>query len=101
MGEGCVPGGHELEVPPQQEHRNPSMAQYFQYSQLCGSSTTFPAVGAVPEPCLAGAAGVCARADRSTGSSGSSAAPVNIRPTEANRLRREVRFAMERAEFSK
>jgi len=30
IGEVAVPGGQELEVPPQQAHRNPSIAQYFQ-----------------------------------------------------------------------
>jgi hypothetical protein len=30
MGEGAVPGGQELDEPPQQEQRNPSTAQYFQ-----------------------------------------------------------------------
>jgi hypothetical protein len=30
IGDGAEPGGQEFEVPPQQEQRNPSMAQYFQ-----------------------------------------------------------------------
>jgi len=30
MGDAAVPGGQEAEVPPQQEHRKPSIAQYFQ-----------------------------------------------------------------------
>ena len=88
IGEGAVPGGHEVDVPPQQEHRKPSIAQYFQYSQLSGLSA----------PGFACAA--CARLPRSTGSSGSSAAPVSSWPSDARRLRREVRRASEREELS-
>jgi hypothetical protein len=86
MGEDAVPGGQEEEVPPQQEHRNPSIAQYFQYSQLSGLSGF--------------ACAAWARLARSTGSNGSSAAPVSSCPSDASRLRREVRCASERVECS-
>src|SRR5579863_3121318 len=64
------------------------MAQYFQYSQCSGP-------GALP---LLSAA--LARLARSIGNSGSSAAPVSACPSAAMRLRREVRWARERAERS-
>src|SRR5262252_1260012 len=86
MGEEAVPGGQEEEVPPQQEHRKPSIAQYFQYSQLSGLSGL--------------ALAAWTRLARSTGSKGSSAAPVSICPSDASRLRREVRCASERVERS-
>jgi len=85
-GEVAVPGGQELEVPPQHEHRKPSIAQYFQYSQLSGLS----GLASLPQ----------ARPPRSTGNSGRSAAPVSSWPREASRLRREVRRASEREECS-
>src|ERR1700760_2470756 len=90
MGDDWVPGGQEVDVPPQQAHRKPSMAQYFQYSQFCSSAVGF----------ATGESADCARAVRSSGSSGRRAAPVNTCPSDANRLRREVRFANERADFS-
>ena len=93
IGEGVVPGGHELDVPPQHEQRNPSTAQYFQYSQLCGSAA------ALPLPFSAGSA-ASAREERSMGSKGMSAAPVRSLPSAASRLRREVRCARERDDFS-
>src|ERR1044072_9095495 len=92
MGDFCVPGGQEVDVPPQQAHRKPSIAQYFQYWQFCSS-----AVGCATGP---GVAGVWARAVRSMGSNGSRATPVSTRPSEASRLRREVRCASRRADFS-
>src|SRR6516225_2511564 len=88
MGEGAVPGGQDAEVPPQHEHRKPSMAQYFQYWQSSGLS----ARGLV--------SAACARLARSTGSNGSRAAPVSSCPSDASRLRREVRCASERVERS-
>src|SRR5690242_14238642 len=88
MGEGAVPGGQEEEVPPQQEQRKPSIAQYFQYWQCSGR----PARGLV--------SAACARPARSTGSNGSSAAPVTSCPSDASTLRREVRCASERVECS-
>jgi hypothetical protein len=48
----------------------------------------------------AGASAACARKARSIGRSGTSAAPVNILPSEASTLRREVCRASEREEFS-
>src|SRR5256886_15773012 len=87
MGELAVPGGQELEVPPQHEHRKPSMAQYFQYSQVSGP------------PDLASHAH--ARPPRSTGNSGTSTAPVNTWPREASSLRREMLRACEREGGSK
>src|SRR5579863_8825583 len=88
MGEDPVPGGQDVEVPPQHAHRNPSIAQYFQYSQFSG-----PGVFGLASAALA-------RLPRSTGSSGSSAAPVKACPSTARRLRLEVRFAREREDFS-
>src|ERR1700722_3010035 len=101
MGEGVVPGGQEFDEPPQQEHRNPSTAQYFQYSQLKGSS----AAALLALPGVLGALGsaasaASAREERSTGSSGINAAPVRIFPSVASMLRREVCRASERDEFS-
>src|SRR5580698_4342805 len=106
MGEGVVPGGQELAEPPQQEHRNPSTAQYFQYSQLMGSSVgVLRAVLPLPWIGVCGVAGpvpsaASAREERSTGSSGTSAAPIRIWPSVASRLRREVCRAREREECS-
>jgi hypothetical protein len=117
MGEGAVPGGQEWDDPPQQEHRKPSIAQYFQYSQLSGLSSAAldGAFAAMPGPVAAAGAApfvaaacadaaasdAAARLDRSIGSSGSNAAPVSMRPRAARTLRREVRCASEREDCSK
>src|ERR1700681_3737339 len=100
----CVPGGQVCELPPQQEHRKPSIAQYFQYSQFCGSST--PALCAPLATDLWGSAAagpevaVSAPLTRSIGSSGSRIEPVSTWPSSATKLRREVRCASEREDFS-
>src|SRR6185437_4647211 len=106
MGGGAVPGGQEFAEPPQQEHRKPSTAQYFQYSQLIGSSVAFLLSVASALECGAfGMAGppvpaASAREERSTGSSGMRAAPVRIFPSVPSRLRREVCRASEREDCS-
>src|SRR5437764_8823553 len=90
MAEGSVPGGQLCGEPPQQAHRNPSMAQCRQYSQLCGSP------GSAPVPGEAGAGD----SPRATGNSGTLAAP-NIRaPILRMKLRRQTRCAMSRASRS-
>src|SRR2546430_1225258 len=82
MAEGSVPGGQLCAEPPQQAHRNPSMAQCRQYSQVCGSP---------------GSAGDSPRA---TGNSGTLAAPNITAPTLPMKLRRETRCARSRASRS-
>ena len=37
IGEAAVPGGQEVEVPPQHAHRKPSIAQYFQQTAARGA----------------------------------------------------------------
>src|SRR5476649_1114012 len=97
MGDIAVPAGQECELPPQHEHRKPSIAQYFQYSQFCGSLLALL--------CGAGAAAsgpvaASARLMRSMGSNGSNIVPVRTCPSTATKLRREVRCASEREDFS-
>jgi hypothetical protein len=83
IGDIAVPGGQECELPPQQEHRKPSMAQYFQYSQLCGSSCALLRAPLSMDWCCGGAAAsgsalaAAARFTRSIGSSGRSIEPVS------------------------
>src|ERR1700685_1020576 len=92
----AVPGGQACELPPQHEHRKPSIAQYFQYSQLCGSS-----LGALCAPSESGGDVLAsARLARSIGSNGSSIEPVSACPSSAMKLRREVRCASEREDLS-
>src|SRR5579863_6478347 len=93
MNDMSVPGGHIDCEPPQHPHRNPSIAQCRQYSQDEGSPGSAPPVGTGAPP--AGAA------PRATGSRGSIPAPSSTDPSPASTLRRDVRRASDRAEFSK
>ena len=88
MGEGAAPGGQELEVPPQQEQRNPSIAQYFQYSQLSRAVGLGLAFRGAPS----GAVDRQQRQQRGAGE--------HLARGAASRLRREVRRASEREECS-
>src|SRR5579862_2791822 len=93
MSDMSVPGGQIDWEPPQQPHRNPSMAQCRQYSQDVGS----PGSAAPP----AGVAPGLVSAPRATGKSGTTPAPRSNEPRPASALRLEVRRASERAESSK
>src|ERR1700676_1819645 len=105
MGDIAVAGGQECELPPQQEHRKPSIAQYFQYSQFCGSLLALLCAALAADLCGVGAApsgapAASARLMRSIGSNGSKIVPVSTWPSTATKLRREVRCANERDDFS-
>src|ERR1700691_2247678 len=110
MSDMSVPGGHIDAEPPQHPHRNPSIAQCRQYSQVEGSPGSAgppearPAGGAPPGVAPPGGAappGLLASAPRATGSSGTVPAPSSREPRPANTLRRDIRRASERAELSK
>src|ERR1700722_3010709 len=93
MSDMSVPGGHIDCEPPQHPHKNPSIAQCLQYSQVEGAPGSAPPAGAAP-PGLASA-------PRATGSSGTIPAPSSMEPRPASTLRRDVRRASDRAELSK
>jgi hypothetical protein len=88
----AVPGGQVLAEPPQQPQRKPSIPQWRQYSQAFGSF----ALADLPD----GLGFSAAEAPRAMGSKGSTEAPINIDPSEARRLRRDVRRAIARADPS-
>src|SRR5438105_12625804 len=80
MAEGSVPGGQLCAEPPQQAHRNPSMAQCRQYSQVCGSPGSAP----VPGEARAG------DSPRATGNRGTLAAPHNRSEEHTSELQSRV-----------
>jgi hypothetical protein len=88
----AVPGGQVFVEPPQQPHRKPSIPQWRQYSQAFGS---FVFVDLPFGPGFSAAA-----APRAMGSKGSTDAPTIIEPSEARRLRRDVRRAIARTDPS-